>query len=144
MKKYFVFIITLVVTTLIVLADDARFMNALKNCSAYSESGTINTENMNVTSQKQILGWDGDRCVYRDKIQFSGIDSCVTCKLSRAQIDEIVSVMQAYAVVQKYSQDNVDTSSVAAVQNNPVVKVWNKYLQDSSVCTMSALQLQAQ
>ncbi len=144
MKKYFVFIITLVVTTLIVLADDARFINALKNCSSYSESGTVNTENMEVTSVKKILGYDGDKCVYQEKVQFGGIDSCVTCKLTKAQVNEIVSVMQAYAIVQQYSQDNIDTSSVSAVQNNPVVKVWNKYLQDSSVCTMTATQLQQQ
>ena len=141
MKKYFIFTIALVFTTLIVLADDAKFMNALKNCSSYSESGTVNTEGMNVTSNKKILGWEGDKCVYQEKVQFSGVDSCITCKLSRAQIDELVSVMQAYAVVQKYSNEEVDTSSISAVQDNPVVKAWNKYLQDSSVCTMTANQL---
>ena len=141
MKKYFIFTIALVFTTLIVLADDAKFMNALKNCSSYSESGTVNTEGMNVTSNKKILGWEGDKCVYQEKVQFSGVDSCITCKLSRAQIDELVSVMQAYAVVQKYSNEKVDTSSISAVQDNPVVKAWNKYFQDSSVCTMTANQL---
>ena len=141
MKKYVIFTIALVFTTLIVLADDAKFMNALKNCSSYSESGTVNTEGMNVTSNKKILGWEGDKCVYQEKVQFSGVDSCITCKLSRAQIDELVSVMQAYAVVQKYSNEKVDTSSISAVQDNPVVKAWNKYLQDRSVCTMTANQL---
>ncbi len=141
MKKYVIFTIALVFTTLIVLADDVKFMNALKNCSSYSESGTVNTEGMNVTSNKKILGWEGDKCVYQEKVQFSGVDSCITCKLSRAQIDELVSVMQAYAVVQKYSNEKVDTSSISAVQDNPVVKAWNKYLQDRSVCTMTANQL---
>lgn len=141
MKKYFVFVFALILATLTVLADDARFTNALKNCSSYSESGTVNTEGMNVTSDKKILGWEGDKCVYQEKVQFSGIDSCITCKLSRAQINELVSVMEAYALVQKYSTEDVDTSSVSAVQNNPVVKAWNKYFQDSSVCTMTANQL---
>ncbi len=140
MKKYCIFAITLVLTTLIVLADDARFTNALKNCSSYSESGTVNTEGMNVTSTKKILGWEGDRCVYQEKVQFAGIDSCITCKLTQPQINELVSVMQAYAVVQKYSNAEVDTSSISAVQNNPVVKAWNKYLQDSSVCSMTSNQ----
>ena len=92
---------------------------------------------MNVTSNKKILGWQGDKCVYQEKVNFAGIDSCITCKLSKAQISELVNVMQAYAVVQQYSKSNVDTSSLSAVQDNPVVKVWNKYLQDSSVCTIS-------
>lgn len=140
MKKYFIFALTIVLTSLIVLADDAKFAYALKNCSSYSESGTVQTEGMNVSSNKKILGWQGDKCVYQEKINFAGIDSCITCKLSKAQINELVNVMQAYSVVQRYSNTPVDTSSISAVQDNPVVKAWNKYLQDSSVCTVSTSQ----
>ena len=137
MKKYFIFALTIILTTLIVLADDAKFANALKNCSSYSESGSVQTDGINVTSSKKILGWQGDKCVYQEKLNFSGVDSCVTCKLSKTQIDELVNVMQAYAVVQQYSKSKVDTSNLSAVQDNPVVKAWSKYLQDSSVCTIS-------
>ncbi len=140
MKKYFIITVVLILTTLIVLADDTKFINALKNCSSYAESGTVNTEGMNVTSNKKIVGWDGDRCVYKEKVLFSGIESTVTCKLSKPQIDELTSVMQAYSLVQQYSNEDVDTSSLSAVQNNPVIKVWNKFLQDSSTCTMTANQ----
>ena len=128
---------TIILTTLIVLADDAKFAYALKNCSSYSESGSVQTDGINVTSSKKILGWQGDKCVYQEKLNFSGVDSCVTCKLSKTQIDELVNVMQSYAVVQQYSKSNVDTSNLSAVQDNPVVKAWSKYLQDSSVCTIS-------
>lgn len=137
MKKYFIFALTIILTTLIVLADDAKFAYALKNCSSYSESGSVQTDGINVTSSKKILGWQGDKCVYQEKLNFSGVDSCVTCKLSKTQIDELVNVMQSYAVVQQYSKSKVDTSNLSAVQDNPVVKVWSKYLQDSSVCTIS-------
>lgn len=137
MKKYFIFALTIVLTTLIVLADDAKFAYALKNCSSYSESGSVQTDGINVTSSKKILGWQGDKCVYQEKLNFSGVDSCVTCKLSKTQIDELVNVMQSYAVVQQYSKSKVDTSNLSAVQDNPVVKAWSKYLQDSSVCTIS-------
>ena len=137
MKKYFIFALTIILTTLIVLADDAKFAYALKNCSSYSESGSVQTDGINVTSTKKILGWQGDKCVYQEKVNFSGVDSCVTCKLSKAQINELVNVMQSYAVVQQYSKSNVDTSNLSAVQDNPVVKAWSKYLQDSSVCTIS-------
>ena len=141
MKKYFIFAFVLLVTTLVVLADDARFANALRNCSSsYSESGTVQTDGMNVTSSKKILGWQGDKCVYQEKVNFAGIDSCITCKLSKSQVAELVNVMQAYAVVQQYSKDKVDTSNFSEAQNNPVVKAWNKYLQDSSVCTISTNQ----
>ena len=143
MKKYFIFALTILLTTLIVLADDARFANALRNCSSsYSESGTVQTDGMNVTSNKKILGWQGDKCVYQEKINFAGIDSCITCKLSKSQISELVNVMQAYSVVQQYSKEKVDTSNFTAAQDNPVVKAWNKYLQDSSVCTITTNQKQ--
>lgn len=137
MKKYFIFALTIILTTLIVLADDAKFAYALKNCSSYSESGSVQTDGINVTSSKKILGWQGDKCVYQEKLNFSGVDSCVTCKLSKTQIDELVNVMQSYAVVQQYSKSKVDTSNLSAVQDNPVVKAWSKYLQDSSICTIS-------
>ena len=137
MKKYFIFALTIILTTLIVLADDAKFAYALKNCSSYSESGSVQTDGINVTSSKKILGWQGDKCVYQEKLNFSGVDSCVTCKLSKMQIDELVNVMQSYAVVQQYSKSKVDTSNLSAVQDNPLVKAWSKYLQDSSVCTIS-------
>ncbi len=137
MKKYFIFAFVLLVTTLVVLADDMRFANALRNCSSsYSESGTVQTDGMNVTSSKKILGWQGDKCVYQEKVNFAGIDSCITCKLSKSQVAELVNVMQAYAVVQQYSKEKVDTSNFSEAQNNPVVKTWNKYLQDSSVCAI--------
>ena len=137
MKKYFIFALTIILTTLIVLADDAKFAYALKNCSSYSESGSVQTDGINVTSSKKILGWQGDKCVYQEKLNFSGVDSCVTCKLSKAQINELVNVMQSYAVVQQYSKSKVDISNLSSVQDNPVVKAWSKYLQDSSVCTIS-------
>lgn len=140
MKKYFIFFITLILTGIIVLADDAKFSNALRNCSSYSENGTVNTEGIAANSQKKILGWQGDKCVYQEKVQFSGIESCVTCKFSKTQINELASVMQAYALVQQYSKDEIDTSSLSKVQSNPVVKAWNKYLQDSSICSITTNQ----
>ena len=69
MKKYFIFALTIILTTLIVLADDAKFAYALKNCSSYSESGSVQTDGINVTSSKKILGWQGDKCVYQEKVK---------------------------------------------------------------------------
>jgi hypothetical protein len=44
--------------------------------------------------------------------------------------------MRAYSTVQKYSVDEPDLSKIENVQNNPIVRAWNKYLTDSSVCTI--------
>jgi len=137
MKKYTILIVLLFITVIAVFANDTIFAKALKSCSSYSEFGTVNTDGMQVDSHKQILGWENNKCVYKEALTFSGVNTTVTCRFSKPQLNEIYSVMQAYEVISQYTSQNIDTSSVEAVQNNPVVKVWNKYLQDSSVCTIS-------
>ena len=140
MKKYLSFLAVLLVTSIVVFADDNNFINALKNCSSYTESGNVSTEGINVQSMKQILGWQSDKCVYKESVSFSGVNSTVLCNFSKPQIKEITSVMEAYSLVQQYSNQKVDTSSISAVQDNPVVKVWGKYLQDSSVCSINGIK----
>ena len=139
MKKGLFLLLILCVAVTAVSAG-ADIASSLKNCSPYSESGTVNTEGMNVTTAKQIMGKQGDRCVYKETVNFQGMDVTTICKFTQPQINEITSVMNAYSLVQQYSDNSVDTSSLDNVKNNPVVKVWNKYLQDSSTCTMSGLR----
>ena len=138
MKKYIIGFVVLL-SCLCVFAENNDFAQALKTCSTFSDSGMVKTEGMDVQSKKQILGWENNKCVYRETLNFAGINTNVTCKFTRSQLDEIFSVMKAYEVVSKYSSEKVDTSSSQAVQDNPVVKVWNKYLQDGSVCSLSGL-----
>ena len=136
MKKYFLTTIVLISAVAFVTADDEAFYTALQSCSPYSSSGQTKTDGAVVNFQSKIVGKENDKCVYEEKVNFSGIDSCTVCKLSQKQIDELVNVMRAYSTVQKYSGESPDTSSLQNVSNNPVVKVWNKYLMDSSVCTV--------
>lgn len=136
MKKYLSFIFVMLLVTAVVYADDSKFNDAFFNCSPYSEFGTVDVEGVKADSHKQILGWEDNKCVYKENIKFGGVNSCVTCRFTKSQVSELVSVMRAYNLLQQYSNEQVDTSSVSAVQNNPVVKAWNKYLQDNSVCKM--------
>ena len=136
MKKILVVMFLLAGLTLVVSAS-GNFSESLKSCSSYSENGTVKTDGIVVKSAKQILGWEKDRCVYKETIDFAGINTTITCKLNKPQINEITSVMDAYAILENYSENNVDTSSLENVQNNPVVKVWNKYLNDKSVCSIT-------
>ncbi|MBR6126229.1 hypothetical protein IKQ21_00940 [bacterium] len=138
MKRYIFAITTVILAVATVFAKD-DFVTSLKNCSSYTDSGVVETEGMQAKSTKKILGWEGDRCVYKEKVNFAGMDVTTTCKFTKSQITELTSVMNAYSLVQKYSNESIDTSSLSAVQNNPVVKVWNKYMQDSSTCSMSGL-----
>ena len=138
MKKYFVIGFAVLLSVITVTAKD-DFASSLKSCSPFSDSGVVETEGMKVKSVKQILGWEGNRCVYKEKVNFAGMDVTTTCKFTQPQITELTSVMNAYSLVQKYSGDSVDTSSLSAVQNNPVVKVWNKFMQDSATCSVSGI-----
>lgn len=133
MKK-FLFSMALLFVMPIVFADETAFFEALKTCSPYSSSGAVSTEGMSVKASTKITGWENDKCVYKEFIDMQGINSCVTCKFSKTQLNELVSVMRAYSIVSGYTDDEVDTSNLDAVKSNPVVKVWNKYFQDSSVC----------
>ena len=136
MKKYILIICLLLISANIVKADDEAFYRALQGCTQYSSEGQSKTEGSSVMFHSQILGWQNDKCVYKEKVSFSGINSCTTCRLSQKQIDELVNVMRSYSTVRKYSGEEPDISKIENVQNNPVVKVWNKYLTDSSVCTI--------
>ena len=137
MKKYIIFTAVLVAATLIAAADDQMLMEALKGCSHYVSSGSLTTDGVQANSKGEIVGWEKDKCVYKEAINFSGVNANIMCKFSKPQLDEITSVMEAYLLVQKYSGETPDTSSLDGVQTNPIVRVWNKYVQDPSVCTIS-------
>lgn len=125
-----------VIISLAAFAQD-NFTNALKNCSSYSESGNAKMLDMDVISTKKILGWEGDKCVYNEDVTFMGIESNVACKFSKAQINEIVTVMNAYELVQQYSGESPDFSSLDTAQNNPIARIWSKYMQDPGVCSVN-------
>lgn len=134
MKNYLLLTVVLLLSATFAFANEEAFYKALEGCSLYSSSGETRTEGAVAKYQSQILGWQSDKCVYKEIVSFAGIDSCTTCRFTQRQIDELVNVMRAYSTVQRYSGGNVDTSTLQAVTNNPVVNVWNKYLRDSSVC----------
>lgn len=144
MKKYIIFALIAVVSvtaySMTAFAKDSKFSNALRNCTFYSESGVVETEGMQVQSTKRITGKQGDRCVYKETVNFSGADVTITCKFTAAQTKELAQVMDAYDLVNQYSGESVDTSKLSGVQDNPVVKAWGKYLQDPSVCKMEGLE----
>lgn len=134
MKKYISLLVILIIGTVAISAQtSSKIVQALANCSEYSESGIVNSEGVNFNSHKQILGMKDDKCVYEEKISFGGYNSTITCSFTQEQRNEIVSVMNAYEIINSYSNDS---SELSDVQGNPVVKVWNKYLQNPSVCVI--------
>ena len=96
------------VTSLLALADETAFTKAFRSCTPFTDSGKVTTGGMDVTSSKKIVGWQGDRCVYREDINMMDINSTITCKFTKSQINELASVIEAYELVQQYSDSTPD------------------------------------
>ena len=139
MKKILVFISVLCICLMVKASDDV-FINALRTCSNFRDSGTVNTEGVSAKTTKQITGWHDGKCTYKENIKMNGLNINMTCHFTKAQIQEITSVADAYYLTLKYSQEQTDLSSPDAAKNNPLANVFNKYLQDQSVCEMNGLQ----
>ena len=138
MKKFYL-VLCLLIFCLSANAQRDEFVDSLRNCTPYSESGVINVNGIDAKSYKQMTGWQNDKCVYKETVLFGTNKVTTKCGFTRPQIDEITSVADAYYLTLKYTDEEIDTSSVDAVKNNPLVKVLNKYLQDPNVCTMEGL-----
>ena len=95
---------------------------------------------VNIQSNKIISGWQNDKCKYSENLDYAGTKIKLVCNFSKSQIDEIASVADAYYLTLKYSNEQPDFSSTEALQNNPVVRVLSKYLQDTTVCNLDGLQ----
>ena len=130
----------LAATFLVQAAQEIKFTTALRNCSPFSSNDNMQMLNTTVQSSKRISGRDGDKCVYSENVSFMGIESNVVCKFTQAQADELASVIDAYELVQQYSGEAPNFSSLDTAQTNPVSKVWGKYMQDSNVCTITTNQ----
>lgn len=137
LKKFIMLFFVSAITVLSVMADhDERFFNALSNCTPYISNGSIEVSNVIADYKSQILGWENDRCVYRETVKFADIDSCVICRFSSSQIADIIGVMKNYKVAQSSSGEEVDIMNIKELKNTPVAKVWNRYLHDPTVCQL--------
>lgn len=141
MKKFFI-TLTVICICLAVYAksQDDKFINALRNCSKYESSGDVNTQGVNAQSHTEILGWHNEKCGYKETINLNGVNVNISCHFSKSQVKEITSVADAYYTTLQYSNESPDTSSLDAIQNNPLANVFNKYIQDPNVCTIGGLQ----
>ena len=136
-KKNLILITAVImITSLFAFAEETQFTKAFRTCTPYTDNGKFATGGMDITSTKKIIGWQGEKCVYCENINMMGINSTITCKFTKPQINELSSVIEAYELIQQYSGSTPDLSDLDAAQNNPVSKAWSKYLQDNSVCTI--------
>lgn len=142
MKKFYIFLLlsSVVCISIAYAQTNDAFINALRNCTPYNSSGELTVNGINATSTKRMQGWSNEKCTYKETLSFGGNNVTTVCRFSKPQIQEIVSVADAYFLTQQYSNEELDTSSLDGIQNNPVAKVLGKYLQDPNVCTMEGLE----
>ena len=127
-------------STVISAQSDDKFINALRTCSpSYRESDTVNVNGISALSNKSLSGWHNDKCTYTETVKINDMNITTTCNFTKPQINEITKVADAYFLTLKYGTEKADTSSLDAVQNNPVFNVMNKYLQNPSVCSLSGM-----
>ena len=112
------------------------FLTAFQNCAEFKSTDVIEADGISSKVTKHIVGWDGYTCKYRETVEFKelGFKSKVNCEFSGEQVREIYTVMQNEADEAKKNPEKYKNMSLKEAQNSPVLKVWNKYLGDSSVC----------
>ena len=138
MKKFLITLFVICVCLAVYArSQDDKFINALRDCSSYKDSGNVNTEGITAQSTKEITGWNNDKCVYKEAVNLNGANVNIKCSFSKAQIKEITSVADAYYLTLQYSQENIDTSSLDSIKSNPLANVFNKYIQDPNVCSIN-------
>ena len=114
--------------------DTTSFTDNLKNCAQYYGSQTIELNDVKLVSTKQILGFEGDKCVYKESISTADSKYTVSCKLSKSNIADLVAIMEDFEKDPK--AQNIDLNDFTQVESSSVVTGWSKYLQDPEICSI--------
>ena len=117
-------------------ANTMDFLSSFQNCTEFKSTDTIEADGITSKVTKHIVGWDGYTCKYKETIEFKelGFKSKVACEFTGEQVREIYTIMHAEAEDAKKNPDRYKNMDLKTAQNSPVIKVWNKYLGNSSVC----------
>ena len=117
--------------------QDERLLNALKNCQPYTGYGSLEIKGVSADYKTQVVGLDEqNRCVYKKYVTVFDQELSTVCKYTRYHISEIVRTMNTYEVGYNEYGEEVDIEDVEAIKNTPVVKLWNRYLNNPSICNV--------
>ncbi len=142
-KKILYFVVSIIIIGSIAYAQNknvtdntAEFISALKNCSEFKSVDEINVDGVTSKVTKSIIGWDGYTCKYQEIVEFKeiGFKSKVNCDFKLDQLKEIYTTMETEAQNALKNPQKYQNMTLEQAQQSPVIKVWNKYLGDSSVC----------
>ena len=137
MKKIiFVLGIFLLASSFVCANHDDRFFTALRTCTPYESMGALDVQGVNADYTSRVIGWSNNKCVYKKTVRVPGMDACIECRFSRENLKKLTSVVNANRNNAGYSFENIDITNISSLENNPVVNLWLRYLQDPTICTV--------
>lgn len=97
-----------------------KFVKKFKNCEVYSEPFTFNMYGTVFHDFKQIEGWNGNYCGYKQITGTANGQLIVTCNFSRETVKTLYNALLLKP--DKYGKDN------------PTEKIWQKYMHNPDIC----------
>lgn len=101
-----------------------QFARKFKNCEPFNEEISFNANGTVYHDKKQIMGWFGDFCGYRQTVRTSGATLYAACAFTKQQ----VNILHNALLIQPKSLGG----------NNPTQDIWDKYVLNPQNCKLSS------
>ena len=117
------------------IANDATsFTENFKDCKEYYSLQTIELQNLKITTAREIHGWQGGKCAYKETVSTGENKYSVNCLFSPEQISNLVNTMESFE--NSDESKNLDLNDFEQVQNSSVAGNWSSYLQNPEICSV--------
>lgn len=127
MSKYILLFVCLITLTnnIVCAAPQAngfsgKFIKKFKTCEVYSEPFTFNMYGTVFHDYKQIMGWNGNYCGYKQITGTANGQLVVTCNFSRKNVKTLYNALLLKP--DKYGKEN------------PTEKIWRQYMHNPQIC----------
>ncbi len=127
MSKYILLFVCLITLTnnIVCAAPQAngfsgKFIKKFKTCEVYSEPFTFNMYGTVFHDYKQIMGWNGNYCGYKQITGTANGQLVVTCNFSRENVKTLYNALLLKP--DKYGKEN------------PTEKIWRQYMHNPQIC----------
>ena len=97
-----------------------KFVKKFKNCDVYSEPFTFNMYGTVFHDFKQILGWNGNYCGYKQVTGTANGQLVVTCNFSRTNVNTLYKALLLKP--DKFGKDN------------PTERIWQEHMHNPDIC----------
>lgn len=97
-----------------------KFVKKFKTCEVYSEPFTFNMYGTVFHDYKQILGWNGNYCGYKQITGTANGQLVVTCNFTRENVNTLYNALLLKP--DKYGKEN------------PTEKIWREHMHNPKIC----------